>query len=115
MKWKIFNSYYSEESVKEYAYFKLGHPVQAIELADEQFTALFMEAKSILDFENIDHFWLRELTYALCLECLGLIRSKFSSIPIPNADITLNGELLVKLGRKRQKNILLKKRPFIKN
>lgn len=113
MKWKIFNNYYSEKSIREYVFFKLGHPVRAIELDDEQFKALFTEAKSIVDFENIDHFWVKELTYALCLECLGLIRSKFHSIPIPNGDVTLNGELLIKLGREIQQYVLLKKRPFI--
>jgi hypothetical protein len=36
---------------------------------------------------------------ALCKELLGLIRSKFESIPIPNAEVRLNGDNLVQQAR----------------
>ena len=39
--------------------------------------------------------WIREYTLALCTHILGLTRSKFQIIPIPNAELTLNGESLV--------------------
>jgi len=35
--------------------------------------------------------WIQKYTLALAKEMLGAVRSKFSSIPIPNADITLDG------------------------
>lgn len=34
--------------------------------------------------------WIRKYTLALCKELLGLIRGKYSSIPIPNSEVTLN-------------------------
>ncbi len=43
--------------------------------------------------------WIRQYTLALCKELLGLIRSKVKTIPIPNADLQLNGEELVSQGR----------------
>ena len=38
--------------------------------------------------------WIRKYGLALCKELLGLIRSKYGTIPIPNADTTLDGETL---------------------
>ena len=35
--------------------------------------------------------WIQKYTLALTKEMLGAVRAKFSSIPIPNADITLDG------------------------
>lgn len=46
--------------------------------------------------------WIRQYTLALCKELLGLIRSKFQTIPIPNADLQLNGEALRIDGREDQ-------------
>lgn len=46
--------------------------------------------------------WIRQYTFALAKEILGLIRSKFQSIPIPNADLQLNGEALRTDGRDDQ-------------
>ena len=35
--------------------------------------------------------WIRQYTFALSKEVLGLVRSKFGSIPIPSGDLQLNG------------------------
>lgn len=43
--------------------------------------------------------WIRQYTLALARELLGLIRSKFDSVPVPNAEVRLNGEALVNQGR----------------
>jgi hypothetical protein len=43
--------------------------------------------------------WIRQYALALARELLGLIRSKMKSIPIPNAELTLNGDDLVAQGR----------------
>lgn len=46
--------------------------------------------------------WIRQYTLALAKELLGLIRSKFQTVPIPNADLQLNGEALRTDGREDQ-------------
>ena len=46
--------------------------------------------------------WSRQYCLALCKELLGLIRSKFSSVPIPGADLQLNGADLISQGRETQ-------------
>jgi opacity protein-like surface antigen len=38
--------------------------------------------------------WIRKYGLALCKELLGNIRSKFSSIPIPNSELNMDGETL---------------------
>lgn len=49
--------------------------------------------------------WIRQYTLALAKELLGLIRSKFQNIPIPNADLQLNGEALRTDGREDQNRL----------
>ena len=39
--------------------------------------------------------WIRQYTLALSKEVLGLVRSKFGSVPIPNGDLQLNGSDLL--------------------
>ena len=39
--------------------------------------------------------WIRKYTLALAKEMLGYIRGKYSGIPIPNAEVTLNGADLI--------------------
>jgi hypothetical protein len=36
--------------------------------------------------------WIFEYTLAKAKEVLGLVRNKYSTIPIPGADVTLNGD-----------------------
>ena len=38
--------------------------------------------------------WIRKYGLALCKELLGMIRSKYGTIPIPNAEATLDGDTL---------------------
>ena len=55
-----------------------------------------------LTFDKINSIgrqWIRQYALALCKELLGLIRSKFTSVPIPGADLTLNGSDLLSQGR----------------
>lgn len=49
--------------------------------------------------------WIYEYTLALCSELLGLIRGKYTSIPIPGAETTLNGTDLATKGRDAQKEL----------
>ena len=46
--------------------------------------------------------WCRQYTLSLSKELLGLIRSKFASVPIPGSDLQLNGSELVAQGREDQ-------------
>jgi len=46
--------------------------------------------------------WIRQFCLGLARELLGQVRSKFSSVPIPNADLTLNGPALISEGREDQ-------------
>jgi len=55
-----------------------------------------------LQYNNVNSIgrqWIRQYSLALSREQLGLIRSKFSTIPIPGSDLTLNGTALVDQGR----------------
>jgi hypothetical protein len=66
-----------------------------------------------LPFENIPYDkinsigkqWIRRFALALSKEMLGLIRSKFATIPIPGESVTLNGPALVSEA-KEQQNLL---------
>jgi hypothetical protein len=49
--------------------------------------------------------WIYEYTLATSKELLGLVRSKFSTIPIPGADLQLNGTELVTQGRETQEKL----------
>ena len=45
-------------------------------------------------FNSTAKRWVKQYTYALSKEILGNIRSKFHELPIPDATITMDGELL---------------------
>ena len=59
--------------------------------------------------------WIRQYTLALSRELLGLIRSKFQSIPIPNAELQLNGESLVTTGREDKDKLVTQLKEFLIN
>tara|TARA_R110001599_G_scaffold59090_5_gene164089 strand:+ start:6414 stop:7580 length:1167 start_codon:yes stop_codon:yes gene_type:complete len=51
---------------------------------------------------SVGRQWIRQYCLALSRELLGQVRSKFSSVPIPNADLQLNGTDLISQGREDQ-------------
>jgi hypothetical protein len=59
--------------------------------------------------------WIRQYTLALAKELLGLIRSKFQNIPIPNADLQLNGEALVSQAREDKEKLITQMKEFLAN
>jgi hypothetical protein len=59
--------------------------------------------------------WIREYTLAMCKEVLGQIRSKYKTIPIPNADLVLNGEDLIAQGREDKVNLLEEIQEWLEN
>lgn len=60
---------------------------------------------SVLTFGQINApgtNWIFEYTLALCMELLGMIRNKYTTVPIPGAETTLNGADLSTAGREMQ-------------
>jgi hypothetical protein len=55
---------------------------------------------------SIARQWIKQYTLALSRETLGLIRSKFSTVPIPGSDVTMNGSELVSQGREDQDKLV---------
>lgn len=55
---------------------------------------------------DIGKQWINKYTLALAKEVLGLIRGKYTAIPIPGAETTLNGTELVTQGREDRANLL---------
>ncbi len=62
---------------------------------------------------SIGKQWVRQYTFALCKELLGLVRSKFKSLPIPNTDLQLDGDNLVSQGREDKKDLETKLREML--
>lgn len=61
-----------------------------------------------IPYENINSIgkqWIRRFGLALAKEMLGLVRSKFATLPIPGNDITLNGTDLVNQGKEEQEKL----------
>jgi len=44
---------------------------------------------------SIGRSWIFEYTLAICKETLGYVRGKYTSVPIPGAEVTLNGPALI--------------------
>ena len=54
---------------------------------------------------SIGRQWVRQYALALATELLGHVRSKFSTVPIPDGDLTLDGSDLVTKGREDKKEL----------
>lgn len=64
---------------------------------------------SNIKYETINSMcrtWIKQYTLALCRETLGLVRSKFSSVPIPGSDLSMNGSELLSQGREDKVNLI---------
>ena len=65
---------------------------------------------SRIQFTNIKDIglqWIYKYTLATAKEMLGLIRGKYTTVPIPGADITLNGVDLISQGREDKVALIL--------
>ena len=58
---------------------------------------------------------MRQYTLSLATELLGLVRSKFKSLPIPNTDIQLDGDNLISQGREDKKDLVAKLREMLES
>ena len=57
--------------------------------------------------------WIRRYTLALAKELLGIIRSKYASMPLPNGEVSLDGEGLKAEGREEKANLLDELKTFL--
>lgn len=55
---------------------------------------------------SVGRQWIRRYGYALAQEMLGNIRGKYSSIPIPNSEITLNGSDLISAAQTTKESLI---------
>ena len=69
-----------------------------------------MEYKFIND---VGKQWIRKYGLALCKELLGIIRSKYGTIPIPNADTTLDGDTLRSEAAAEKENLVTQLREIL--
>jgi len=58
------------------------------------------------DINDIGVQWIYEYTIAVSKEMLGLVRSKYSTVPIPGSEATLNGADLIAQGRETKTQLL---------
>ena len=59
--------------------------------------------------------WIRKYTSALAKELLGIIRSKYSSMPVPDGEVTLDGEGLKTEGREEKTQLLEELKEFLES
>jgi|TARA_R110001583_G_scaffold25606_2_gene92416 hypothetical protein len=64
---------------------------------------------------SIGRQWVRQYTLALATELLGHVRSKFSTMPIPNNTVQLDGTALVSQGREDKKDLNSKLREMLES
>ena len=57
--------------------------------------------------------WIRKFALALSKELLGIIRSKYASMPLPNGEVTLDGEALKSEGREEKIQLLEELKEFL--
>lgn len=57
--------------------------------------------------------WIIKYGIALAKEMLGYIRNKYSSVPIPNGEVTLNGSDLVSQGQSEKESLITQLREFL--
>jgi hypothetical protein len=55
---------------------------------------------------SIGRRWITDYTLAICKEVVGLVRSKFKTVPIPGNDLTLNGEDLINQSKEEREKLL---------
>jgi len=61
---------------------------------------------------SIGRAWIFEYTLAKAKEVLGLVRNKYSSIPIPGAEVTLNGNELVSAAATEKEALITRLREY---
>jgi len=88
-------------------------------LKDERSNPLKTPTGTVSDYSNVPYQdvtyslinavgkqWIRRYTLALAKEMLGYVRGKYSSLPIPNAEVTLNGSDLVSAAQTEKEGLI---------
>jgi len=57
--------------------------------------------------------WVLRYAYATAQEMLGYVRGKYSTVPIPNAEVTLNGDALVTAGQSAKEQLITELKEFL--
>ena len=101
------------QSVQTNLYIRIGVPLDPLNPSYKDDTIEGMSNLSNIPFGNlkfarvnsIGRQWTRQYSLALAKELLGLVRSKFATVPIPGGDLQLNGADLISQGREEQTNL----------
>jgi len=64
------------------------------------------------EINSMGRNWIRKYTLALSKELLGIIRSKYASLPLPNGEVSMDGEALKAEGREEKANLLEELKEF---
>jgi hypothetical protein len=62
---------------------------------------------------SVGRQWIFEYTLALCKEMLGYVRGKYSTVPIPGADLTLNQSDLIAAGKEEKIALIERLRVYL--
>ena len=65
------------------------------------------------EINSMGRNWIRKYTLALAKELLGIIRSKYASLPLPNGEVSMDGESLKSEGREEKANLLEELNEFL--
>ena len=65
------------------------------------------------EINSMGRNWVRKYTLALAKELLGIIRSKYASLPLPNGEVSMDGEALKSEGREEKANLLEELNTFL--
>ena len=67
------------------------------------------------EINSVGRQWIRKFTLALSKELLGIIRSKYASMPLPNGEVTMDGEGLKAEGREEKTQLLDDLKEFLES
>jgi len=67
------------------------------------------------EINSVGRNWIRKFTVALSKELLGIIRSKYASMPLPTGEVSLDGEALKAEGREEKANLLEELSTFLES
>tara|TARA_Y100000310_G_C20462638_1_gene706103 strand:- start:74 stop:922 length:849 start_codon:yes stop_codon:yes gene_type:complete len=59
--------------------------------------------------------WIRKMTLALAKELIGIIRSKYASLPLPNGEVSMDGEGLKAEGREEKLQLQEELKEFLES
>ena len=69
--------------------------------------------QSYSSINDMGRAWIIKYGAAIAKEMLGFVRGKYSSVPIPNAEVTLNGSELVSQGQTEKDTLITQLREFL--